>query len=34
MRVIGVTTAHTDRELRAAGAERAIANFEAESWPV
>jgi beta-phosphoglucomutase len=34
MRVIGVTTAHTDRELRAAGAERAIANFEALSWPV
>jgi HAD superfamily hydrolase (TIGR01509 family) len=34
MRVIGVTTAHTEGELRAAGAERAIADFEALTWPV
>jgi sugar-phosphatase len=34
MRVIGVTTAHTGRELQAAGAERAIADFEAVTWPV
>lgn len=33
MRVIGVTTAHTEAELRAAGAERAIADFEALAWP-
>jgi beta-phosphoglucomutase len=34
MRVIGVTTAHTEDELRAAGAERAIADFEGLTWPV
>jgi HAD superfamily hydrolase (TIGR01509 family) len=34
MRVIGVTTAHGDDELQAAGAERAIADFEAVTWPV
>jgi beta-phosphoglucomutase family hydrolase len=34
MRVIGVTTAHTGDELSAAGAERAIANFEGLSWPM
>jgi beta-phosphoglucomutase len=34
MRVIGVTSAHTGRELIAAGAERAIANFEGFEWPV
>jgi beta-phosphoglucomutase len=34
MRVIGVSTAHTDEELRAAGAERAIADFERLTWPV
>jgi len=34
MRVIGVTTAHTGRELIQAGAERAIANFEGFAWPV
>jgi beta-phosphoglucomutase-like phosphatase (HAD superfamily) len=34
MRVIGVTTAHTARELLAAGAERAIADFEGFAWPV
>jgi HAD superfamily hydrolase (TIGR01509 family) len=34
MRVIGVTSAHTDRELEAAGAERAIADFEGVAWPV
>jgi HAD superfamily hydrolase (TIGR01509 family) len=34
MRVIGLTTAHTARELVAAGAERAIPDFEALSWPV
>jgi HAD superfamily hydrolase (TIGR01509 family) len=34
MRVIGLTTAHTARELLAAGAERAIADFEGFSWPV
>jgi HAD superfamily hydrolase (TIGR01509 family) len=34
MRVIGVTTAHGADELRAAGAERAIADFEAVAWPV
>jgi len=33
MRVIGVTTAYTDAELIAAGAERAIADFEGLSWP-
>lgn len=34
MRVIGVSTAHTGEELSAAGAERAIANFEGLSWPM
>ena len=34
MRVIGVTTAHTEAELRAAGADRAIADFEGLTWPV
>lgn len=34
MRVIGVTTAHSDDELQAAGAERAIADFEGVAWPV
>jgi HAD superfamily hydrolase (TIGR01509 family) len=34
MRVIGVTSAHSDRELEAAGAERAIADFEGMTWPV
>jgi HAD superfamily hydrolase (TIGR01509 family) len=34
MRVVGLTTAHTARELLAAGAERAIQNFEALTWPV
>lgn len=34
MRVIGLTTAHTARELLAAGAERAIADFEGFEWPV
>ena len=33
MRVIGVTTAHDSRELLAAGAERAIADFEGFRWP-
>jgi beta-phosphoglucomutase len=34
MRVIGVTTAHTGRELLEAGAERAIADFDGFAWPV
>ena len=34
MRVIGLTTAHSARELLAAGAERAIADFEGFEWPV
>jgi HAD superfamily hydrolase (TIGR01509 family) len=34
MRVIGVTTAHTGRELIGAGAERAIAHFEGFAWPM
>lgn len=34
MRVIGLTTAHSARELLAAGAERAIADFEGLAWPV
>jgi beta-phosphoglucomutase family hydrolase len=34
MRAIGVSTAHTEGELRAAGAERAVANFEGLTWPV
>jgi beta-phosphoglucomutase-like phosphatase (HAD superfamily) len=33
MRAIGVSTAHTEAELRAAGAERAVENFERMSWP-
>ena len=33
MRVIGLTTAHDSRELLAAGAERAIADFEGFTWP-
>ena len=33
MRVIGLTTAHTARELLAAGAERAIPDFEGFAWP-
>lgn len=34
MRVIGVTTAHTEEELRAAGAARVIDDFEGLAWPV
>jgi beta-phosphoglucomutase len=34
MRVIGLTTAHTARELLAAGAERAIPDFGGFAWPV
>ena len=30
---IGITTAHDSRELLAAGAERAIADFEGFAWP-
>jgi beta-phosphoglucomutase len=33
MRVIGLATAHSVRELLAAGAERAIADFEGFAWP-
>ena len=33
MRAIGVSTAHTETELRAAGAERAVEDFEGVSWP-
>jgi HAD superfamily hydrolase (TIGR01509 family) len=33
MRVIGVSTAHTDAELTQAGAERVIASFEGLAWP-
>lgn len=33
MRVIGVTTAHTEDELTAAGAARAIGDFEGLAWP-
>lgn len=33
MRVIGLTTAHTEAELLAAGAERVIPNFEGLGWP-
>ena len=33
MRVIGVSTAHTEIELCAAGAERAIGHFEGLTWP-
>jgi len=34
MRVIGLTTAHTGRELLTAGAERAIVDFQGFAWPV
>jgi beta-phosphoglucomutase-like phosphatase (HAD superfamily) len=34
MRAIGVSTAHTESELRGAGAEHAVQNFERVSWPV
>jgi HAD superfamily hydrolase (TIGR01509 family) len=34
MRVIGLATAHTDDELRGAGAERALHNFEGCPWPL
>jgi beta-phosphoglucomutase family hydrolase len=34
MRVIGVTSAHTGDELVRAGAERAVPDFEAMTWPV
>jgi HAD superfamily hydrolase (TIGR01509 family) len=34
MRVVGITTAHTADELVAAGAERALADFEEVTWPV
>ena len=34
MRVIGVASTHTSDELLAAGAERAIHNFEGLRWPV
>jgi beta-phosphoglucomutase family hydrolase len=34
MRVIGVATAHTRDELVAAGAERAVVDFEDVRWPV
>ena len=33
MRIIGVSTAHTETELRAAGAERTIEHFEGVTWP-
>jgi HAD superfamily hydrolase (TIGR01509 family) len=33
MRAVGVTTAHSEAELREAGAERAIADFEGLEWP-
>lgn len=32
MRAVGVTTAHSEAELRDAGAERAIADFEGAEW--
>lgn len=32
MRVVGVTTAHNEAELRAAGAERTIGDFEGLEW--
>ena len=32
MRAIGVTTAHSDAELLAAGAERTIADFQGLEW--
>jgi beta-phosphoglucomutase len=34
MRVIGITTAHTENELRQAGAEWAVADFEEMEWPI
>jgi HAD superfamily hydrolase (TIGR01509 family) len=34
MRVIGLTTAHAAAELCAAGAERAVSDFEGMPWPV
>jgi beta-phosphoglucomutase family hydrolase len=34
MRVIGVSTAHSDEELRGAGAERVLRDFEHCSWPL
>ena len=34
MRVIGVATAHAERELLDAGAERAIADFQGLGWPL
>jgi HAD superfamily hydrolase (TIGR01509 family) len=34
MRVIGITSAHTEAELRDAGVERAVATFEDISWPL
>ena len=34
MRVIGITSAHTADELVAAGAERAVPDFEGMPWPV
>ena len=33
MRVIGVTTAHRETELRTAGVERVVADFEGVTWP-
>lgn len=33
MRAIGITTAHTGEELRHAGAERSVADFEEIAWP-
>jgi len=33
MRVIGVTTAQSETELRAAGVERVVADFEGVTWP-
>lgn len=34
MTVVGVTTAHSEDELRAAGASHAIADFEGATWPM
>jgi len=34
MQVIGVVTAHTEEELRAAGAARVIEDFEGLAWPL
>jgi HAD superfamily hydrolase (TIGR01509 family) len=33
MRAVGVTTAHSEAELREAGAERTIGDFEGLEWP-